>query len=41
MDIEYRSFKDCDLADSAVIIGFPSLGLVSSIATNFLSREMK
>ncbi len=41
MDIEYRSYKDCDLTDSAVIIGFPSLGLVSSIATNFLSREMK
>ena len=41
MDIEYRSYKDCELKDSAVIIGFPSLGLVSSIATNFLSREMK
>ena len=41
MDIEYRSYADCDLKGSAVIIGFPSLGLVSSIATNFLSREMK
>lgn len=41
MDIEYRSFKECDLEGSAVILGFPSLGLVSSIATNFLSRELK
>ena len=41
MDIEYRSYMDCDLKGSAVILGFPSLGLVSSIATNFLSRELK
>jgi uncharacterized protein len=41
MDIEYRPYADCDLKGSAVVIGFPSLGLVSSIATNFLSRELK
>ncbi len=41
MDIEYRPYMDCGLSGSAVIIGFPSLGLVSSIATNFLSRELK
>ena len=41
MEIEYRHCKDCELEGSAVVIGFPSLGLVSSIATNFLSRELK
>ena len=41
MEIEYRPYKDCELEGSAAIIGFPSLGLVSSIATNFVSREMK
>lgn len=41
MEIDYRTFAPCDLKGSAVIIGFPSLGLVSSIATNFLSRELK
>ena len=41
MEIEYSTFVPCDLRGSAAIIGFPSLGLVSSIATNFLSRELK
>lgn len=41
MEIDYRPYMDCDLKGSAVILGFPSLGLVSSIATNFLSRELK
>jgi len=41
MEIDYRPYSDCGLEGSAAIIGFPSLGLVSSIATNFLSRELK
>lgn len=41
MRMEYRPYEECDCEGSTVIIGFPSLGLVSSIATNFMSREQE
>lgn len=41
MRMDYRPYRECDFRDSTVIVGFPSLGLVSSIATNFLSREQE
>ena len=34
--IELRSFKEVDLKDGVVIDGFPSVGLVSTIAANYL-----
>lgn len=41
MNITLHSFKDKELKNAIAIVGFPSIGLVSSIATNFLARELK
>ncbi len=35
-DIEIIDFEDMDLKDATVIAGFPSIGLVSTIAANYL-----
>jgi len=36
-----HSYNDKPLRNAVALVGFPSIGLVSSIATNFLSRELK
>jgi len=35
-DVEICNFEDMDLQDATVIAGFPSIGLVSTIAANYL-----
>jgi uncharacterized protein len=35
-DVQIINFKDVDLKDATVIAGFPSIGLVSTIAANYL-----
>lgn len=40
-DMILHSYKDKELKNTIAIVGFPSIGLVSSIATNFLARELK
>jgi len=35
-DVEIVDFEDVDLHDATVIAGFPSIGLVSTIASNYL-----
>src|SRR5512136_1427958 len=35
-DVEIVDFEDVDLKDATVIAGFPSIGLVSTIAANYL-----
>ena len=35
-----HNYSDKTLKNAVALIGFPSIGLVSSIATNFLSREL-
>jgi len=35
-DVEIIDFEDMDLQDATVIAGFPSIGLVSTIAANYL-----
>ena len=35
-----HNYSDKKLKNAVALIGFPSIGLVSSIATNFLSREL-
>jgi len=35
-DVEICNFEEVDLKDSTVIAGFPSIGLVSTIAANYL-----
>lgn len=35
-DVEIVDFEDMDLQDATVIAGFPSIGLVSTIAANYL-----
>ena len=35
-DVEICSFEEVDLTDTTVIAGFPSIGLVSTIAANYL-----
>jgi uncharacterized protein len=39
--IEIRSFKEVDLAGGVVIEGFPSVGLVTSIAATYLISTLK
>lgn len=41
MDLTLHSYKDKELKNTVALVGFPSIGLASSIATNFLSRELK
>ena len=36
-----HEYDEADLKDGMVIVGFPSVGLVSSIAANFIVRSMK
>ena len=36
-----HSYKDKELKNTVAVVGFPSIGLVSSIAANFIARELK
>ncbi len=40
-DIFIHEYGEVDLKDAMVVIGFPSVGLVSSIASNYIVRSMK
>ena len=40
VDVRIRKFKDHAFKNAVAIVGFPSIGLVSSIASNFMSREL-
>ena len=40
-DLVLHTYDDMHSEDAVAIIGFPSLGLVSSIATGFLAKELK
>jgi len=40
-EIFIHEYGEVDLQDAMVVIGFPSVGLVSSIASNFIVRSMK
>ena len=40
MKIDFHRYKDIDFKDPVAIIGFPSIGLVSSIAASFLARGL-
>jgi uncharacterized protein len=40
-DLFIHEFKHLKLDRAMVVIGFPSIGLVSSIATNFIVKQMK
>ena len=41
-ELELHVYDDkTDLSKSVAIIGFPSLGLVSSIAASYMSKELK
>jgi uncharacterized protein len=40
-DMFIHEYGEADLKDGMVIVGFPSVGLVSSIAANFIVRSMK
>ena len=40
-DIFIHEYDEADLENGMVIVGFPSVGLVSSIASNFIVRTMK
>lgn len=35
-EVEIVDFEECDLTNATVIAGFPSIGLVSTIAANYL-----
>ncbi len=41
MELRYHTYADMSFEDPVAIVGFPSIGLASSIATNFLARELK
>ena len=41
IDVRVRKLKDHVLKNAVAIVGYPSIGLVSSIASNFMSRELK
>lgn len=41
MEIELIKFKDMDLAGATIIDGLPTVGLVSSIAANYLIENLK
>jgi uncharacterized protein len=40
-DMFLHEYKDAQISNSMAVIGFPSVGLVSSIAANFIVRTMK
>ena len=40
-DLTLHTYSDMCSKDAVAIVGFPSLGLVSSIATGFLAKELK
>jgi uncharacterized protein len=40
-DMFLHEYKDSQIAKSMAVIGFPSVGLVSSIAANYIVRTMK
>src|SRR5574344_916767 len=40
-ELVFHDYNGMQLKNAVAIIGFPSLGLVSSIATGFLARELK
>jgi uncharacterized protein len=40
-DMFLHEYKDAQIAKSIAVIGFPSVGLVSSIAANYIVRSMK
>ena len=40
-DMFIHEYKDAEIANSMAVIGFPSVGLVSSIAANYIVRTMK
>ena len=40
-DLTLHTYSEMASKDAVAIIGFPSLGLVSSIATSFLAKELK
>lgn len=40
-DLVYHDYNGMELKNAVAIVGFPSLGLVSSIATSFLAKELK
>lgn len=40
-DLVLHTYSEMRSEDAVAIIGFPSLGLVSSIATSFLAKELK
>ena len=40
-DLVIHTYDDMRSKDAVAIVGFPSLGLVSSIATSFLAKELK
>ena len=40
-DLTLHTYCDMCSNDAVAIVGFPSLGLVSSIATGFLAKELK
>ena len=41
IDVKVRKLKDHRFKNAVAIVGYPSIGLVSSIASNFMSRELK
>ena len=40
-DIKFIEYKDVDLSDSLLIVAFPTVGLVSSIAGHFIIDQLK
>ncbi|MBU0497249.1 MAG: PAC2 family protein [Candidatus Thermoplasmatota archaeon] len=40
-DIKFLEYKDVDLSDSLLIVAFPTVGLVSSIAGHFIIDQLK
>ena len=40
-ELVFHSYGGVELKNAVAIVGFPSLGLVSSIATSFLAKELK
>ena len=40
-DMFLHEYKDAEITNSMAVIGFPSVGLVSSIAANYIVRTMK
>lgn len=40
-DIKIHTYEEMDVANAMVVIGFPTVGLISTIVANFLVSEMK